>query len=70
GIMFASSIGGITELKINPAGPSQAGGVFFAPCPPPLATISASPNSFLFGRGEVATAKESVLLDELPDDTT
>jgi hypothetical protein len=27
--MFASSIGGITELKINPAGPSQAGGVFY-----------------------------------------
>jgi hypothetical protein len=31
--MFASSIGGIAELKINPAGPSQAGGVFLFPSP-------------------------------------
>jgi hypothetical protein len=28
--MFASTIGGIAELKINPAGPSQAGGVFIS----------------------------------------
>jgi hypothetical protein len=42
--MFASSIGGITELKINPAGPSQAGGVFLCsgfvwPCAKPAETI-------------------------------
>src|SRR5262245_6227259 len=28
-IMFASRFGGAAELKINPAGPCQAGGVFF-----------------------------------------